>query len=1537
MKAWLALAKVVFTALGYALLAALAVLASALYHVTLPELRTSAARLVEDLFAGELRGRLEIGAFETLRPRRVVATDVRLIDPQGRTVITAKRIELVPDLPSIFSGSPRIASAHLTDGEVALIESGPEGLPSFIDSFEPDVPSTGPSLDPLVVRVDGIILQRVHVHGSLLGLHGLRAPDLAARGAMRIGGDVQIRIDHGSATLDRPFRFIGDIESISGTISTVHDEGIALRILGSKRGTPEQVVASVRYAAKDADPATVQTLHVEVDGQNITTPTVQEIGFDWMPELDVPVNGRFALHGPVDDFEIDAQLTSRGGAASLAGRVSAIEGYEVYVDAERLDVGQIIAGAPDIVVSGQAKLEATPLEASPRLRVSVTPFALGDFTVPAFALTGALEPDRLRVDSIEAAHRGARFTGKGHVGFRGQLALDFTALIDDIATDPALGRFVPGAHGRLHVDVRVASPDMSRGRLDLSGHADLTKFSYNGMVRADRLEIAGSAKGDPERPELRVTLRGRSIVVGDYALGDADLRVTGGPRAYKADGKIVREGQRNFVLAASARVEKGALTIEADPIELRVGEGTWRGALKGLRFAGNGDIGLELLRFANRAQRLEARGSLLERGDDEGSVLLQNFDLAAVAALVGERLPISEGFADAQVTLAGDLSRPLVQLQGALRQGTIGGVHDVNAVYFVIYENGSINLDGEVDLGERGVVQARGSGTIDVQHRDPVQALLLARYALSIGSQGLMLELVPQLRDAGIRGKLSGQLRVEGTLDAPELHGALQLDPIDLPDLAPLQAIFEVDHSGLDLRARGSFGDARGPLATMQARAELPIRSVLRDPRLLREALEHGKWELYFETLERRLDQLPEPLHAYAPYPLALKGNLELRRDGSGLRGSGAWSATWAGAVTGTECAIDVVPRGRGTFTLRDGALATEAFALIGPRRLASVEARLDLALEALIRGEPLPEPERFQARARVDVPNIEKVPFLCELGRGKVRADLELDGGRGATPILVAGANASFVPHTVQQGARRKTRVRGCADAPIELQLEANADARELRATAQSSGCHGGRSTLTAALPVDWNEGLRVVPRPSLDRPMSLKLALEGAQLAPLLDRIPGVRNADALARGELVATGTLRTPKLSGGVSMEAGRLYLVTMGQELSELTARITLLDDWAKIETLSVRSEDGSVEAAGGLGFEGLVPRRAQLAVRAREFPVLKEGSDVAWVTGSVVIDAQVLDDVLRAAARSHTLSVRLPDTENRALQPLEPHPDVVRSDAEEVAAAEPYAIELHFDGRSGVNAYRNDFNARIVTELAVSYRDPDLSVGGYMEFRGGTFETLAKPFVIERGSLRFDGTPSLNPEVLLVAVHRPEAAASSPVTVSVTGTLAKPEIAFSSDVCPGDSGAITYLIAGQCVADDPDLAQESESAQEAFAVGIAGSSVLTLLGTPPKVGGVTPRVGVESRGHGYDTRFKAGVASESLVPRFMRKLVRRVYIQGAVSTGSGEQLQLAESEPADSSFSRSLDFLIEMYFPHNIVGSGMFAADRWGVDVVWEP
>jgi hypothetical protein len=258
----------------------------------------------------------------------------------------------------------------------------------------------------------------------------------------------------------------------------------------------------------------------------------------------------------------------------------------------------------------------------------------------------------------------------------------------------------------------------------------------------------------------------------------------------------------------------------------------------------------------------------------------------------------------------------------------------------------------------------------------------------------------------------------------------------------------------------------------------------------------------------------------------------------------------------------------------------------------------------------------------------------------------------------------------------------------------------------------------------------------------------------------------------------------------------------------------------------------------------------------------------------------------------------------------------------------PYTFDFAVDGRRGMSATRDDFDVTIATELAVRYADPELRVAGYVEFRRGTFEVFGKQFEVNRGSLQFNGGPELNPEVNLIATQKPEAGSGSTesVVARVSGTLAQPIVEFYSETCPGQ-GAIVQLVSGRCPSEADSSLQDASGAQNAFAAGIVGG-ILTL-GARSQLGGLIPRISFESTGQGSNTRLKAGFEA---VPKFMRPLVQRVYVQGAVSTRD-------QSESQGNTGTATPDFLIELYFPHNIVGTGRVApiSRSWGLDVTWEP
>jgi hypothetical protein len=560
----------------------------------------------------------------------------------------------------------------------------------------------------------------------------------------------------------------------------------------------------------------------------------------------------------------------------------------------------------------------------------------------------------------------------------------------------------------------------------------------------------------------------------------------------------------------------------------------------------------------------------------------------------------------------------------------------------------------------------------------------------------------------------------------------------------------------------------------------------------------------------------------------------------------------------------------------------------------------------------------------------MQKLPYVCEYGSGQIHAQIALDNALTEHPTFSVSADSQFAPRVMHQQGRTQLSARGCEDDPIRMHLYASADAHFLSGSGSMQGCHGGVADLAGRLPVRWDR-LRILPTPRDDEQVQALVRFDGAHLEPLLDRIPGVLNATAIARGQINLSGPCSAVQAGGQVDISDGRVYLVSTGQELSEIASRIEFRGNWAKIDSLHATAGKGGLDVSGGVGFDDLRPNRVRVAVHLNKLPIKREGVETAQLTGSAALDADIAPDITRAVIELHQLEVRLPETTNRQLQPLDPNPDVNVVTRVEKPQEKSYPIELAIHGGKGVSVARNDFSATVTTDLAVRWAAPEFNVGGYIAFTGGEFEVFGKRFQINSGALRFNGEGGeLDPDVYLSATEKPQAAGLSPVSVSVTGTMSNPVVTFSSDVCPGEQGAITYLVSGRCAADDPDIAQESQDAQGAFTSGIVGG-VLTL-GAQRQLKGLAPRIAV-GRSEQGGQRVAAGFATESLIPKFMRKLVHRVYVEGGVSGPPNALTPGAEN----TTQSTALEFLIELYFPHNIVGSGRFGPVSWGADVIWEP
>lgn len=1505
--------------------AAVSIVGSALTQLQLPLTRRLAANSVTKLASGEITGALVVARFDSLAPGNIVARGLTLWDAHGNAIINADRLALTLEPMGLLAGRVSFKSARLSGATVHLVDGG-DGLPTLLTTFDASRDSGPKSGKPLQIRVGGIQISNTTLYGDLLGLHGFRAVQLQARGELTIGPDVRARIDGATADLVEPFGYVAHFESLTGVISTRHGEGIQL--LTSVQRDQEHASAQIRYAPPPSDLDAEDELDLKVFAGPLSADTLHGLGYAWVPDLALPIAGELHMHGPVERFELESDIHTDAGEVHAEGTIGEAEGVAVTLTTPGVELAQLLPDYPDVHATGIVKVALEPEEDHARLHLDVEPLSWGSLHLPHFTLDGVVLDDGLRIDRIDGRGRGSRLTGHGRIMQSGQISLDLHTSFDEIRSDPNFTRWARGAEGSLQANLKIERQQAGQTSLDFAGTIVVEDF-HLGLLRAERLELRGSARGDPQRPRIALTVGGAGARLGEYMLGDPNLSLRGGPSQYHAEGQFIYAGRRTFNIDASVRADRNGFTADADPIEFTVGNGTWRGAMQHLRVVGNNSVELGLLRLASRSQRLEAHGQL---AGDKGPGLeaeLQNFDLAALRALVGDQLGLEQGHADARVKIAGSARDPDLFVQGALRDGVMGKIQNINALYLVKYKLGVLEANGEIDVGERGLLRIDGKGQLDRRLLNPLQALRQGSYEVELSADKLALDLLPALARQGIGGAVSGELRAHGTALRPELQGRLTLGGFAMPGATPLDIVVDGGFGDGHMRAKFNVGDSLGALGAADTDLRLDLRALVAEPSRALQIMMQGPWQISGYSVERRLDAMPSPLAAHVPYPAAVTTHFRFGKNGEFSQGELEFELDWQQAMRDGGCGQDARARGRGVLKLDQGTSRVEMKVFNGATRIADLDVTLDTPIERWAEHGAFELPRMLRARARAEVAAMQQVPYLCEYGDGRFNAKLELDGGLTSSPKLELSVDSEFLPRLQVTSRRRKTPARSCDDDPIKLHMQLQADREQLTGTAHSEGCNGGSSDLRGRLAVQWGD-LLVLPAPMRHGAVQASLSLDGAELKPLLERIPDVIYAQGKARGELTLSGNVDQVVWGGQIAVESARLYLVSTGQELSDINSWLEFHGNWAKLEQqLSIGN--GRLQMTGGIGFAGIMPNRARVAVRTKDLPIKREGVEIAALTGNTSIDATIQPDATRAKIHLDELLVRLPEESNRALQPLAPHQDVVVVSEAPNRLLDSYPIEFEVSASNKVSVQRDDFQARVEPALKVRYADPDLRVDGLMTFHGGEFEVFGKRFTVNTGSMRFDGGTELDPEIYLMAIQKAESTSASPVNVWVTGTLQKPEVTFSVDVCSGETAAINYLLSGQCGNDADDaFSQDTGNAPAAFAAGVIGG-ILTL-GAQRELKGLAPRIAIQ-RSEGAQ-RVQAGFSSESLVPAPLRGLVKRIYIAGGVLSPDAQSANIEGGAPPENT---ALEFLIELYFPHNLVGSARAAPPDWAIDMLWEP
>ncbi|MEZ4415369.1 MAG: translocation/assembly module TamB domain-containing protein [Gemmatimonadota bacterium] len=1042
-------------------------------------------------------------------------------------------------------------------------------------------------------------------------------------------------------------------------------------------------------------------------------------------------------------------------------------------------------------------------------------------------LEGALAPGSSRWSFSEARYegRGGALTASGDLTFDPDLRFERMALSVENLDLALLEPWLPDttlAWGRVDGTARVDGPP-SRLALD----ANLTLRDPAGALTPSRLVLDG------------VVRTGRTVgasdlrVVGqpfDYAL----LHRWGGPGWLSGPGEFdVRvDGTLAEGLQLQGWVQKGSTA--APPTRIAADVRLQRPAGEALGVLGTLDLEpLRLVDLMALAPELEPRGEA--RGRVEVSGTVEALQLTTDLETSGGPLDVR-----ARVTRVG--GRAAVEVQGTLAaldlSALSGSVPERTAV------NGSVDLTlGPAEGALTAALDLTSSRLAGIQIRQVSSALRVDEGVLRLDS----LAAASALGRLDARGTLALEPEApEGALQIALTEGTLAgLRPLvfgeegDLPvGLAEVRRRLEAlegspaDTSAVDLG--GAFelrGTLRGTARALIGEGRVEFTdAVYKGIRAERAVAQVDRFDLQSGDLEARVEGtavalLDRPFQS-ATGTVGLSGGrgrvvMELVRESGTVFAAGEIDAD----STATLLHVD-------QFSLVDQG---ERWNLGGPARLAWGPQGLEVRDLTLLRSGvetfrldangTLPRDGSGSLAVEVralDLARISRVIAFQENDiEGLVDLSLDVTGTLGA-PVIEGKLGVRDLRYRVVR---------------FDL-LEGDLDYRGRVLRGSVFGWRGGRRAvrIEGTMPADL--ALVGVQDRIPEGPVRLSMQADSVPLANVLGFFPNYEQVEGELSGNFVVAGTPSDLQPSGAVRLTGGAATLPDFGIRPSEADGTFELTPNGVVTVDATLR-EGGRARVTGTLNLNPIadpgfdldivtVDRDVVRAAARREMEARVAGSVHLGgsyrrpeLTGQLNVREGVLylDEFVRAATIVDLTDPALAEFD-RELLALEP---IVRESQNPFIQNLRVTVDVSMDGNVWLRS--PEMNVEMAGALLLTFdrSNRTLAMLGDLNALRGTYRVVGRQFDVQQGTVRFLGTPGVNPTLEITALNRLRTAGSGglDITASVDGTMLRPEVHLTSDL-PGatQEDLISYLLFGQPQAALSQLARQGGS--------VLGSAGLTL-------------------------------------------------------------------------------------------------------------
>jgi hypothetical protein len=1199
-------------------------------------------------------------------------------------------------------------------------------------------------------------------------------------------------------------------------------------------------------------------------------------------------------------------------------------------------VHELIAYAPPIELALSVRAEAGPHE-NVRIRADAPYLDVLGHPLQHAHVSGHYEGERFHFQDGRVNYAGGHFDLAGWVDNDADLYVRVHANVPEVARDPSVRAL--GLQAAVRGDFYVAR---AAHALSFEGELGVERLRYQAL-EASSLSLAGEAsvRDDVGEPSVRFRGHGSDVAIAGFALGEIDFQLQGARGDYRSQLAAKTADGRAASMKLKLEQRNDRHRFVASDFALSVpGRDGWSGSAD-LTLAPEG-VEIDELELHSGAQHLSMQGTFSYEKRYKVNADLRQFDLGGLRELTGVDLADLDGTVDGQVALFGVPHHPQIEAAGTLRDGVFLGMTGLSLDLKLTFDDGRFELDTDLRLPDASTIAVFVNG-----EPGPGETWLAqierGRYEFGLKFKDVPFAVSrPWLAWLNVEpppGKISAELSGSGTFRAPRLSFTTHVEDVVLGDYPALDLDLALDHDGSRLALHKlRIADGHGELVTAIGSIEASLLELL-DVDALRASLPQRPFELSLETPRRRLDELPGPLQMKWPIPAVLKARLFQTPGGPALEldsllgfpSAGSGVAACDGTLRRPELAFHLQTRGaRGSGSL--------SLALDG-QQLGSGKLDADVPLAAWLSGEHAFSLPRTGFELRLETLTSEDLPILCEFVAGPLRVDARASDAFAWPPSLHVALRSGalqLTPHELQRqrlGNLRNVRTFG---KPFALELQVDV-ARE-RLTFQASIDEGAQGSLLLTGSVPGAAFVAHAQRDETTPPIDIELRAQRLELAPLTVALPlpvraaGLIDGSARLRYDLIE----QRFALSGALRLSRGTLGIAPLGQELSDVSARLTLRDNTIHIDQLSTRDFDGSAKVTGDLRLVTSEQLAADLVLDLSDFSVRSEGVQVSKLTGKLALRAQIEPDKTRAELVVQELRVNLPSDLGLGLQELDPHPRiVVAGERRPPPPEDPYLFELHVLAQDPpFRVLRSDLSADVEADVTVRYANPELSLWGAVALRRGYFELYGKRFELQESRISFDRDDHLDPVVSLYATYK---IGRDEIGVRVEGRLSDPKVSFShSNPAITDTSAIIAQLLG---ARNTDPTRQTRDASGAAAGILAGATAgLFTEQVRRDFGGAVPVLTMDSQTNSLrSTRIRAGVQLDQVIEKRLgplRKVVRGAYVEGFVAPGATSTNTVNPNAPPQSRGGG----LLELRFPRDLVGTVEYRPPQnWRVDMAWEP